>query len=124
MPDSYAVQAIQAVLNSRKAYCKFLSANDTGLTGGHQAGIYISKPSVPILFDEPGIRGENREKWVKVKWQDEIETDTRLFITVREQGMNTELLISAGDFLFCDRNIPVLCSSLQNAVMSIIRRIS
>ncbi len=55
MPDSYAVQAIQVVLNSRKAYCKFLSANDTGLTGGHQAGIYISKPSVPILFDEPEI---------------------------------------------------------------------
>ena len=77
MQDSYAVQAIQAVLNSRKAYCKFLSANDTGLTGGHQAGIYIAKPSVPILFDEPGIKGENKEKWVKVKWQDDIETDTR-----------------------------------------------
>lgn len=77
MQNSYAVQAIQAVLNSRKAYCKFLSANDTGLTGGHQAGIYIAKPSVPILFDEPGIKGENKEKWVKVKWQDDIETDTR-----------------------------------------------
>ena len=77
MQNSYAVQAIQAVLNSRKAYCKFLSANDTGLTGGHQAGIYIAKPSVPILFDEPGIKGENKEKWVKVKWQDDFTTDSR-----------------------------------------------
>lgn len=77
MPEGYAIQAIQAVLSGQRAYCKFLAANDTGLTGGHQAGIYISKPSIPILFDEPGIKGTNKEKWVKVKWQDGIETDTR-----------------------------------------------
>ena len=77
MPEEYAIQAIQAVLSGQRAYCKFLAANDTGLTGGHQAGIYISKPSIPILFDEPGIKGTNKEKWVKVKWQDGIETDTR-----------------------------------------------
>ncbi|MGM9650629.1 MAG: type II restriction endonuclease [Faecousia sp.] len=77
MPAGYANQAIQAVLNSQKAYCKFLSANDTGLTGGHQAGIYISKPSIPILFDAPGEKGTNKEKWVKVKWQDDLTTDTR-----------------------------------------------
>ena len=58
-------------------FCKFLSANDTGRTGGHQAGIYISKPSVPILFDEPGKKGQNKEKWVKVKWHNDFETDTR-----------------------------------------------
>ena len=57
MPEGYAIQAIQAVLSGQRAYCKFLAANDTGLTGGHQAGIYISKPSIPILFDEPGIKG-------------------------------------------------------------------
>ena len=62
MPEGYAIQAIQAVLSGQRAYCKFLAANDTGLTGGHQAGIYISKPSIPILFDEPGIKGTNKEK--------------------------------------------------------------
>lgn len=77
MAENYAIQAIQSVLNSHLAYCKFLSANDTGLTGGHQAGIYISKPSIPILFDEPGEKGHNKEKWVKIKWQDDTETDTR-----------------------------------------------
>lgn len=77
MTDEYVTQAIQAVLSSRRAYCKFLSANDTGLTGGHQAGIYISKPSVPILFDELGEKGSNKEKWVKIKWQGDLETDTR-----------------------------------------------
>lgn len=64
-------------MSGQLTFTKFLAANDTGLTGGHQAGIYISKPSVPVLFDEPGIKGQNREKWVKVKWQDDFETDTR-----------------------------------------------
>lgn len=77
MTEGYAVQAIQAVLNGQQACCKFLSANDTGLTGAHQAGIYISKASSPVLFDELGEKGSNKEKWVKVKWQDDWETDTR-----------------------------------------------
>ena len=64
-------------MSGQLTFTKFLAANDTGLTGGHQAGIYISKPSVPILFDEPGIKGQNKEKWVKVKWQEDFETDTR-----------------------------------------------
>lgn len=77
MTEGYANQAIQAVLNSRCACCKFLSANDTGLTGGHQSGIYISKSSYPILFDELGERGSNKERWVKIKWHNDLETDSR-----------------------------------------------
>lgn len=69
--------AIQAALKGQTVFCKFLAANDTGSTGAHQAGIYISKPSIPILFDEPGVKGANKEKWVKVKWHDDFETDTR-----------------------------------------------
>lgn len=69
--------AIQAALKGQAVFCKFLAANDTGSTSAHQAGIYISKPSIPILFDEPGVKGENKEKWVKVKWHDDFETDTR-----------------------------------------------
>lgn len=74
---SLAVQAIQTAMNGQLTFTKFLSANDTGLTGGHQAGIYISKPSISILFDEPGIKGQNKERWVKVKWQDDFETESR-----------------------------------------------
>ena len=75
--EGYASSAIQAVMQGQRAYCKFLSANDTGLTGAHQAGIYISKPAIPILFDVPGQKGENKEKWVKIKWQEDFETDSR-----------------------------------------------
>lgn len=76
--NNYAIEAIQSASQGKKTFCKFLSANDTGLTGGHQAGIYISKPSIPILFNEPGIKGENKEKWVKICWMDGNETDSRV----------------------------------------------
>lgn len=75
--NSYAEFAINAVNNGKLSFCKFLSANDTGLTGGHQAGIYISKPAVPILFEKRFEKGENHEKWVKISWQDGKITDTR-----------------------------------------------
>lgn len=92
---SYAMQAIQAALCGKKVFCKFLSANDTGLTGGHQAGIYISKPSIPILFEEPGKKGENKEKWVKVKWQDGVETETR-FIYYGQKTRNEYRITNFG----------------------------
>ena len=69
--------AVYAVNNGEKSFCKFLSANDTGLTGGHQAGIYVSKPSVPVIFNEPGVKGENKDKRVKIRWQNDFVTDTR-----------------------------------------------
>lgn len=75
--ENIAQAAINAVLSVDKSFCKFLSANDTGLTGGHQAGIYISKPAVPILFDKPGVKGENKEKWVNILWHDGKKTHSR-----------------------------------------------
>ena len=71
------MQAVQTAMSGQLTFTKFLAANDTGLTGGHQAGIYISKPSISILFEKPGVKGENKERWVKIKWQDDFETDTR-----------------------------------------------
>lgn len=50
MTTGYAGQAINSVLNSETGFCKFLSANDTGATGGHQSGILISKSAVRMLF--------------------------------------------------------------------------
>lgn len=52
MAAGYAEQAIQSVLNSSQGFCKFLSANDTGATGGHQSGILISKSAVSMLFSD------------------------------------------------------------------------
>lgn len=74
--DNTVSKAIQSVLASAKSFCKFLSANDTGLTGGHQAGIYISKPAIPIMFDKPGIKGENKDKTAKICWHDGSVTES------------------------------------------------
>ena len=75
--NEVAERAVQAALNCQMTYCKFLAANDTGVTGAHQAGIYVAKPAVPILFDEPGERGSNKDRYVKVTWQDGTVTDSR-----------------------------------------------
>jgi len=74
----YLVQlAIQSVNKAKTAFCKFISANDAGKTGGHQSGFYIPKNSIPLMFEIPGIKGENKEKLIKIKWQADFETDSR-----------------------------------------------
>jgi hypothetical protein len=56
--------AIESVNKSKNAFCKFISANDAGKTGGHQSGFYIPKNSVPLMFDKPCNRGENKERFI------------------------------------------------------------
>lgn len=114
MTEEYATQAIQAVLRGQKAYCKFFSANDTGLTGGHQAGIYISKASISILFDQPGVKGTNKERWVKVKWQDGSETDTR-FIYYGKGTRNEYRITNFG------RGFPFLQSEYTGALFVFVK---
>ena len=66
--------AITDAINSEKIFCKFLSANDTGETGGHQDGIYIPKNSAPLIFDKPGIKGQNKEFLNEIIWQNDFKT--------------------------------------------------
>ena len=77
MTTGYAGQAINSVLNSKMGFCKFLSANDTGATGGHQSGILISKSAVRMLFTSQELEQEGIPKrTVKIKWQDDFETES------------------------------------------------
>lgn len=66
--------AITDALESEKIFCKFLSANDTGETGGHQDGIYIPKNAVSLIFDEPGMKGQNKEENNEIVWQNDFKT--------------------------------------------------
>lgn len=70
--------AIDSVQSSSVAYCRFITANDTGTTGAHQAGFYIPKCAAPLFFDEPGVKGENKDKFVSIKWQGDFTTDSRM----------------------------------------------
>ncbi len=77
MITGYAGQAIKSVLNSEKGFCKFLSANDTGATGGHQSGILISKSAMVMLFRKQELeRTGIPKRTVKIRWQDDLETES------------------------------------------------
>ena len=74
MTEGFANQAIQAVLNSQQAYCKFLSANDSGATGGHQSGILVSKSAKDMMFSQ-ALENENiLKRTVDIQWQNDIWT--------------------------------------------------
>lgn len=71
-----AARAIQSVLNSESAYCKFLSANDSGATGGHQSGILISTTAKDMLFKQE-LAGESIVKrTVRINWQSGFATES------------------------------------------------
>ena len=77
MTAGYAGQAIKSVLNSENGFCKFLSANDTGATGGHQSGILISKSAVDMMFSRQELEQDTMHKrTVKIRWQDDFETES------------------------------------------------
>lgn len=71
---------IENLLNDHKSsslsFCKFISANDAGITGAHQSGIYIPKNSFSILFDSVGRKGENKERFINIKWQNTFSTES------------------------------------------------
>jgi type II restriction enzyme len=69
--------AIESVNKSKSSFCKFISANDAGTTGGHQEGFYIPKNSISLIFETPGVKGENKERFVTIKWQNDFETQSR-----------------------------------------------
>ncbi|USG65130.1 type II restriction endonuclease [Brevibacillus ruminantium] len=64
--------AIETARKYGRFFCKFLSANDTGLTKAHQEGVLVSVEAWPFLFDEPGQKGENKESWIRIHWEDGI----------------------------------------------------
>lgn len=68
--------AVRAVLKGEMSYCKFLSANDSGETGGHQSGILISKSALRIMFSDsvPGEHIAKRE--VNITWQGDFHTQS------------------------------------------------
>lgn len=70
--------AIQSVTQSKGAFCRFLSANDTHATGGHQYGFLLPIAAYPIIFNQDKVKGENKDKTVKIHWQHDLETESRL----------------------------------------------
>jgi type II restriction enzyme len=75
--DSILQNAVQSAQKAEIAFSKFITANDSGSTGGHQAGYHIHKNAWSLFFDKPGEKGTNSDLIVTIKWQNDFETTSR-----------------------------------------------
>lgn len=75
--DSIVSKAIHSAQTSEVAFSKFITPNDTGATGGHQAGYHIHKNAWKLFFDKEGVKGSNKDVFITIKWQDDFETNSR-----------------------------------------------
>lgn len=75
--ESILQKAIQSVQNSEISFSKYITANDTGATGGHQSGFHIHKNSWQLFFNKAGEKGSNKDIYFTIKWQDDFETSSR-----------------------------------------------
>ena len=69
--------ATSKVQQSRAALCKFITANDTGTTGGHQCGYHVSKDAWSMFLDEEATKGSNIDIPIKIHWQNDFDTESR-----------------------------------------------
>lgn len=74
----FLLQVIKSVEQSESAWCRYITANDTGTTGSHQAGFYVPKAAAPLFFDTLGVKGQNLERSIKILWQNAFTTDSRI----------------------------------------------
>lgn len=98
--------AINKVKQSKAAFCRFITANDTGSTGGHQDGFYIPKFASSLLFEEPGVKGENKDKFVEVLWQNDFITESRFVYYGKKTRDEYRITRFGSDFpFFNDDNV-------------------
>ena len=65
------------VQQAKSALCKFITANDTGSTGGHQCGFHISKEAWAMFLDSEPTKGANIDIPIRIRWQNDFDTDSR-----------------------------------------------
>ena len=70
------IDAVETVQKSQASFFKFISANDSGETGGHQSGFLMPKNVISEMFGRTGVRGENFTEEIRVEWQDRYVTDS------------------------------------------------
>ena len=116
--------AVEQVNVSEDAFCRFITVNDTGENGSHQSGFYIPKCASKLLFDTPGERGSNKDRYVKILWQNSFTTNSRFIYY--GQGTRNEYRITRfgrGFEFFTDDNVGnllILCKITEDDYSGII----
>lgn len=75
--ESHVYEAINLVQSGCPSFFKFIAANETGDTGGHQCGFYIPREFAEIALGEPCVKGVNKDIRAKVAWNDDKITESR-----------------------------------------------
>jgi type II restriction enzyme len=74
----FAERSIEDALKTGSAILKFISPNDVGLTGGHQCGYYLPKKVWKLFTVNSPTKGQNKESFSTILWQDGRETKSRV----------------------------------------------
>jgi type II restriction enzyme len=106
-------RAINDALTHGKALLKFISANDTGLTGSHQAGFYLPKGGWELFTPYPPEKGRLDKSPVRITWQDGLVTDS--VVTWYGRGTRSEYRLTR-----FGRGFPWLVHDLVGALLVLI----
>ncbi len=81
-------KAISEAVQHGNALLKFISPNDTGATGAHQAGFYLPKSAWEIYTPNAPTKGQNTKHDVDIEWHDGRTTNS--VVTWYGQGTRSE----------------------------------
>lgn len=76
--SDFLFSAIQSVMQSKGAFCRFITANDTRANRSHQYGFLMPIAAYPIIFNQEKVKGENKDQRVKIRWQNDRVTNNRM----------------------------------------------
>lgn len=68
--------ATASCLESEESFCKFITANDSGVNKSHQAGILISKTAMHMIFGEKPEGITPTKRTVNITWNNDIKTES------------------------------------------------
>lgn len=78
MASPLGERAIEDATARGNAILKFISPNDAGVTGSHQAGFYLPKAVWEMYTSHPPEKGRNADTFVEITWQDGRVTNSRI----------------------------------------------
>lgn len=105
MASPLAEKAIIEAQQYGRAILKFISANDAGLTGSHQAGFYLPKPAWKMYAPFGPVKGTTEKSKVKIVWQGSTyETDSVVTWYGEKTRKEYRLTCFGRDFPFLDED--------------------
>ena len=75
--ESNVYEAVNLVQSGCPSFFKFIAANETGDTGGHQCGFYIPREFAEMALGEPCVKGTNKDIRAKIAWNNNNVTESR-----------------------------------------------